>query len=380
MKRPLLRKARRRQSPSVRGNQARVLRDGDEAFPAMLDAIRSARAYICLETYILRDDATGWEFATALADRARHGVEVSLMYDAIGSVALGSDYLDYLKEQGVRLAEYHPILPWRKGFDINRRNHRKQLVVDGRWGFLGGLNIGDEYRSMDGHRAWRDTHLCVEGPVVRKMLRLFSLTWLRQGGAPMARERYQYTSDPVGESNVRVLGNRRHHDRGAIHQAYVDAFASAREQILVTNSYFVPSPEIRRELVAAARRGVRVVLLLAGKSDVLALQMATRSYYRGLLDAGVELYEWHQTILHAKTAVVDRGWSTVGSYNLNFRSRFHNLECNVMVDDPSVAIDLERMFWEDIAESNVVDDDFLEARTAPEKMAGRFFSAFRYWL
>ncbi len=376
----ILRRRDRSRPRGVGGNRVAVYRDGDEAFPAMLDAIRGADSTICLETYIIRDDTTGWEFGAALADRARHGVEVSLMYDAVGSIGLGQEYLEYLRGNGVRVCEYHPILPWRAQFELNRRNHRKQLIVDGRIGFVGGLNIADEYRSIANVRAWRDTHMRVEGPAVHKMVRLFLLTWLRQDGADIETDRYRAVSPPVGDTWVRVLGNRRHRDRGAIQQAYVEAFERAERQILVTNSYFIPNGEIRRALRAAARRGVRVALLLAGKSDVLPLQLATRSYYPALLDDGIELYEWTQTILHAKTAVVDDDWATVGSYNLNWRSQFHNLECNVMVRDRAVATRLEEMFWKDIAESTVIDTNFVEHEGLLTRLAGEFFSAFRYWL
>jgi cardiolipin synthase len=250
--------------PTFPGNSVRVFRDGDETFPAMLQAIRSAERYICLETYILRDDKTGWEFGAALADKARHGVEVSLLFDGFGSFSLGAEFRDHLMGNGVRMAEYHPIMPWRKGFELNRRDHRKQLIVDGKIGFLGGINIGDEYRTQNGAPAWRDTHVEVLGPAVKRMLRLFTITWLRHGGDVFHWERYRHPAETFGTTPVRVLGNRRHRDRGAIKRAYLAAFAAAREKILITNSYFVPEREIRKALRVAARRGVRVALLLAG--------------------------------------------------------------------------------------------------------------------
>jgi cardiolipin synthase len=365
---------------AVPGNKVRVFRNGDESFPAMVQAIRSAERYVCLETYILRDDKTGWEFAAALADRARHGVEVSLLYDSFGSFGLGAEYRAHLQGNGVRLYEYHPVMPWRRGFDLNRRDHRKQLIVDGEVGFVGGINIADEYRKHDGEPAWRDTHLELRGPAVRQMLRLFSLTWLRHGGAPMHSERYRHVSAPVGDTSVKVLGNRKHADRGAIKRAYLEAFDSARKKILITNSYFVPDADIRVAMQNAARRGVRVALLLAGKTDVQTLQFASRHYYHRLLDDGLEMYEWTRSTLHAKTAVVDDLWSTVGSYNLNWRSLFHNLECNVFATDNEVAAEMERMFWADVALSKVIDHEFIHQLTFADRMIGTFTSAFRYWL
>lgn len=364
----------------VPGNQVRVLRDGDESFPAMVQAIRNAQRYVCLETYILRDDKTGWEFAAALADRARHGVEVSLIYDGFGSFGLGAEFLEHLTGNGVRLYEYHPVMPWRRGFDLNRRDHRKQLIVDGDIGFLGGINIADEYRKHDGVSAWRDTHLELKGPAVRQMLRLFTLTWLRQSGLPMHSERYRHVSPPLGDTAVRIMGNRRHADRGSIKKEYLSAFSEARKSILITNSYFIPDSEIRKALQDAARRGVRVALLLAGKTDVQALQLATRHFYHRFLDGGLELYEWDQSTLHAKTAVVDDDWSTVGSYNLNWRSLFHNLECNIFVSDAAVAAEMQKMFWNDVANSKVIDHDFILHMTPANQALGKMAALFRYWL
>lgn len=363
----------------IPGNRVTVFRDGDATFAAMLKAIDQAEKHVCLETYILRDDATGWEFATKLADRASQGVEVNVMYDGFGSMGLGETYIEYLMGKGVRLCEYHPILPWRKGFDLNRRNHRKQLIVDGRIGFLGGINIADEYRSMAAP-AWRDTHVCVEGPAVERMLKLFMRTWARHGGERMHRDRYRGTAPWVGDTRVEVLGNRHHADRGAIRRAYLQAFQTAREQILITNSYFVPDNDIRRALTAAAKRGVRVALILAGKSDVVFLQLASRHFYQELLASGVELYEWNRTVLHAKTAVVDEDWSTVGSYNLNWRSHFHNLECNLVIHDKATALALEKMFWDDVQLSQIVDMHFIESLGTLQKLAGQVVAQFRYWL
>jgi cardiolipin synthase len=366
--------------PPLAGNRVRVLRDGDETFPAMLEAIRSAERYVCLETYILRDDKVGWEFAAALTDKARHGVEVSVLFDGFGSMGLGDEFLAHLRGNGVRVSEYHPIVPWRKHWEINRRDHRKLLIADGRVGFLGGINIGDEYRSDDRRPGWRDTHIRIEGPAVRRLYRLFMLLWLRHGGPAFDHPRYRTFSPAVGDTTVRVLGKRRHQDRGAIREAYVSAFEGAEKRILITNSYFVPEPKIRRALRKAARRGVRVALLLAGNTDVRLLQLASRHYYQQLLGDRLELYEWTKSTLHAKTCVVDDNWSTVGSYNLNFRSMFHNLECNVFIDDAETAARLAQMFWTDVAQSRIIDHAFLDEQSDWERVGGQVAAAFRYWL
>jgi cardiolipin synthase len=350
---------------TVGAHRLALLRDGVQAFPAMLDAIASARATICLETYILRDDRTGRRFADALSERARAGVEVSLLYDAWGS-SLGGAYVDGLEAAGVRVLAYHPIrFSGRRREALGRlahRDHRKALIVDSRIGFTGGINITDEYAPVEeGGAAWRDTHLSLDGPAARELEYFFRTTWRRAGGAPFDEGRYVGDGrrpDPL----VSVISSHVRRARTNIRSAYRDAIRTARQRIWITNAYFLPALLILGDLADAARRGADVRVMVAGTTDVRAVLYASRSIYELLLRAGVRLYEWTGRVLHAKTMVVDGRWATVGSSNLDAQSLRQNLEVNAIVRHPAFAAALERMFEEDLASCEEINQERWQRR------------------
>lgn len=360
-----------------------LLRDGEQAFPAMLEAIRGARSTICLETYILRSDSTGERFADALIERARAGVEVNLLYDAWGS-AVSREYLRRLRNAGVRTLAYHPVVfDGRVGWMINRlirRNHRKTLVVDQWIGFTGGLNLADDYApSSDGGKGWRDTHVRLEGPAVAELSRHFLDVWRREGGAALSEARYHVDLSP-SDPLVRIVRNGARLDRKRIRDAYLNAIHGARERIRITNSYFIPTSRVFRALKGAARRGVRVELILAGTTDVPSTRWAAQSYYGPLLKAGVRIFEWHGRVLHAKTAVVDGIEGTVGSTNLDTLSLRYNLEINLAFRDEAFAADLERMFEEDLEFCVEIHPDDWRQRPWLHRLVSWFVSLFRRWL
>ena len=333
-------------------NRVALLKDGYQAFPAMLDAIEAARSTICLETYILKDDELGLRFLAALMKQARAGVEVLLMYDHWGSEVSDKTLRD-VRGAGVKV---HVFRPWRflgpmsPAFSkVRRRNHRKSLIVDGAIGFTGGLNISNDYAAViDGGSGWRDTHVRITGPDAQSLEKLFLTTWKQNRGQKFdvqkfARPRF------AGCANLRVVGNDFSLDRKGIRRAYEEAFARANERICVTNAYFLPPAKLVSALVAAARRGVKVKVILAGTTDVKLVLYAARGLYPRLLKNGIEVYEWAGRILHAKTAVVDGTWATVGSSNLDPMSLRQNLEVNAIVTEPSFGAALEQMFNEDLA-------------------------------
>jgi cardiolipin synthase len=364
---------------AVPGHRVEVLLDGAQAFPAMLRAIDAAERSCYLETYILRDDRIGRTFARALAGRARAGVETALIYDAVGSLGLPASYVGYLAEAGVRVASYHGR-PWRV-WEWNQRDHRKSLVVDGRVGFLGGINIGDEYDAREkGGGGWRDTQVRIEGPAVAEITRLFARTFLETTGRPLERAGEASPPPLGGPASVAVLGNRRHGERSKLRRAYLDAIDAARGRVRITSAYFIPDRGIRRALARAARRGVDVRVITAGVSDVLAEQLASRALYPGLLKAGVRLFERIERVLHAKTAVVDGRWSAVGSYNLNRRSIFHDLEVLATIVDEDTGAALERAFERDLADSLEVTRRAVRARPLLERALGQFFLRFATFL
>jgi len=311
------------------GNRLEILVDGDQAFPVMLKAIDQAASFVHLETYILADDEVGGLFSRALCDRAGAGVPVRLLFDSLGSLRLPADYVRQLTDAGVEVIEFRPmrkVLFSRRGY---RRDHRKILVVDGKVGFTGGLNVSSDYASIGFEsKAWRDTHVKAEGPVVSELEALFRATWQRSGGAaypahpPRLQQEASAAEDTVLAAVIASDGGR----RSVIRQHYLHAILSARETIFIANAYFVPDRGLIRALRRAATRGVRVAILVPTESDVALVQRASEHLFDRLLRRGVEIYQWRKTHMHAKTAVVDGVWSVVGSYNLDAVSLFQNNE------------------------------------------------------
>ncbi|MEW6430596.1 MAG: phospholipase D-like domain-containing protein [Myxococcota bacterium] len=332
-------------------NRVSLLKDGLQAFPAMLAAIASAQSTVCLETYILRDDLNGTRFINALIERAQAGVEVLLMFDAWGSDVQPAT-VGRLREAGVKVLAFRPVrfTPslGRLVALFRRRNHRKSLVIDGRLGFTGGLNLTDDYAAPeDGGRGWRDTHLGMAGPAAQELERLFLETWRAQKGPAFDAARF-VRPRAAGSQRLRIIGNHFAVDRKGVRRAYLDAFHRARSHIFLTHAYFVPPRKVLKALIHAAQRGVRVALVLAASTDVKLVLYAARGLYPRLLKNGVEVYEWKGRVLHAKTAVVDGTWSTVGSANLDAMSLRHNLEVNAVVADPVFSQAVERLFVEDL--------------------------------
>ena len=361
-----------------------LLKDGEQAYPAMLEAIASARSHICLETYIFRADRTGRRFARALAERARAGVEVNVIVDAWGS-PLPLGFVRRLQRAGVRILHYNPVrLSWRafrtRFARFFRRNHRKILVVDNRVGFTGGLNIADDYASEeDGGQGWRDTHLRIEGPAVSELLYVFRRTWEKEGGAPLDERRYR-SEGRRPDPRVRVLASDIRRGRRMIKDAFLQAIRQAKERIWITSAYFLPTRKMLKALVAAARRGVDVRVIVAGTTDVLPARYAAQSFYPRLLKAGVRVYEWVGTVLHAKTALVDRHWATVGSSNLDALSLRKNLEVNAFVEDRAFNEVLARLFEEDLEKCVEIEWRWFRYRPLLDRLLSFVLGRLQRWI
>jgi cardiolipin synthase A/B len=328
-----------------------VLRDGDETFPAMLAAMRSARRSICLETYILAADATGDRFKDVLMERARAGVAVRLIYDAVGSFGLPGSWVDELRAAGIEIVDFNPISPWRRRFRLSHRDHRKILVVDDEVAFTGGLNISDDYASIaEGGKGWLDVHCQVTGAIVVDLARMFRRTWIRAGGAYYAPLPPDAASKVTGRgaSFVRLLDNTRRRQRATIRRAYMHLMRAARRSVWIQNAYFLPDRGVRRQMARAVRRGVDVQVMVPGRSDVRVIEWASLYVLRGLAKQGVKILRWRGPMMHAKTAVVDALWSTIGSYNFDAMSRFNNLELTVEILDERIAGALEASFQRDL--------------------------------
>jgi cardiolipin synthase A/B len=377
--------------PVYKDNSVDLLIDGPSTYREMLAAIRGAERYIHLETYIFASDSVGQEFADALTERARAGVAVRVLYDAFGSFESSAEFFDGLRAAGVELREYHgfDITSPASVADLNTRDHRKILVVDGSVAFTGGINVSREYSSASGGRrsrdpqttGWRDTHILIRGPAVAGFQQLFLENWRAQGedvgpvpdapAAPRAQ----------GEDLVQIV-----HAQGgdgeysAIYHAYLHAMELATERIWITQAYFAPDKRFLDTLRAAARRGVDVRIIVPGVSDVGLVLSASRSHYGSLLSAGVRLYETRDTVLHAKTAVIDGVWSTVGSSNLDYRSFLHNDEVNAVVLGSRFGALMEAQFLEDTKAGKPVLLKDWQDRPIYDRAVGALSRVIEYWL
>jgi cardiolipin synthase len=360
--------------PLVTGNRVDLLQDGPGTYAAMFAAIDNARDHVNLESYILEADGPGEEFARRLIARAKAGVRVNVLYDSFGSIGTPASYFDHLRANGVNVCEYNPLR--RLGNLLSRalhlRDHRKLMVVDGRIGFIGGVNISPVYSAgssplaalsgsgvagADGTPAkpgWRDTHVRVEGPIVAQLQRLFMRHWSKHSSIALRGTHYFPPLGPVGSQRVALAACDAGRRRNPFYRALLSALDASQQRVYLTTAYLVPTRRLMRSLVRAARRGVDVHLLLPGVSDFWAPLQAGRSHYSRLLRAGVHLHELHDTLLHAKTCVIDGLWTTVGSSNLDWRSFLHNAEANLVVLDAGLAQEMERVFLDDVARSREI--------------------------
>lgn len=346
--------------------------EGDALYDAMLAAIPSATRTVRLESYIFAADDVGWEFARALAERSRAGIEVRVQIDAAGSLLWASRALDqYLRAQGVRLRWFHRWR-WRHPLRYNRRNHRKLLVVDGERAFLGGFNIHRENsRRRYGEKRWRDTHVGMRGSLAEQAAALFDAFW-------HGERRWQWR---LSEGAVAALvSNNSFTCQHRLHCLYAETFETARERIYLTTPYLVPDRRSQRALEAAATRGVDVRLLVPGIVDVGIVHWAAHAAFAPLLAAGVRIYRYLPRILHAKTAVVDGAWSTIGTVNMDYRSFFTNYEVNLVTRDARLATALERQFHVDLGEAAPVEPREWLGRGWPTRLSETIGWLVRRWL
>lgn len=353
-------------SPLILGNKVALLQDGKATYAAMFAAIRAARDHINLESYIIEDDEIGRQFADLLLEQQRRGIQVNLIYDSFGGIGTPQEYFDRLREGGINVLEFNPINPLdaRKSWLIYNRDHRKLLVVDGRIAFIGGINISNVYSSSPSIRrarqaagnaiAWRDTDLQIEGPVVGELQKLFIETWTKQHGKPLAEKDYFPALTVAGKDIVRAIGSTPDDPYSLIYLTLISAIGNAEREVHLTNAYFVPDRQLLEALIAAARRGVDVKLILPGQSDSQIVFHAGRSNYSQLLESGVKIYERRGALLHSKTALIDGVWSCVGSTNLDWRSFLDNDEINAVVLGRDFAQQMSSMISSDIAASTEI--------------------------
>jgi cardiolipin synthase len=374
-------------SPLIVGNKVDLLVDGPSTYKSMFSAMQKAKNHINMETYIFDDDEIGQRFAELLSSKQRSGVQVNLIYDSVGAINTPKEFFKRLKDSGVNVLEFNPINPLvaRKGWQVNQRDHRKLLIVDGQIAFVGGINISSVYssgsfsrtKSNQDNPAWRDTHLRMAGPVVSEFQKLFMATWSQQKGDPLASGDYFPEHGSKGNVVVRAIGSSPEEPYSQIYATLISAINSAETRVFLTNAYFVPDPQLLAALKDAVQRGVDVRLLLPEKIDSSLVYYASRSYYDELLSAGVKIYERQVALLHAKTALIDGVWSTVGSTNLDWRSFLNNQEINAVMLGQDFGAQMQAMFEKDLDSSKLVTLEAWRSRsigTRIKEMAARLWA------
>jgi cardiolipin synthase A/B len=372
----------------VPGNAVRLLHDGRQAFPAMLEAIAQARRQVLLEMYWFDSDAVGKSFAEALTAARKRGVEVAVIYDSIGSIGADRTMFARLEAAGVHVLEYNPVAPWRRRFRLSftrlsRRDHRKILVVDGRIGFTGGINLARQWAPPeDGGDGWRDDMMRIEGPAVNALGHCFHRVWHRHELPPILHLRAEPPAAVPGQRllPVRILGERYFRHRHEIARDYASRVYAAKKTVFISNSYFVPDASVQRALVRAAKRGVDVRVIVPAHSDVEAVKYAGRAQYEKLLLAGVRIYEWQDGMFHAKTAVIDGEWCTTGTFNFDYLSLHYNLEVNASVLDTELSAEVERSFREDLNGSREVQLRDVQLRSLSDRLIENSFYRLRKFL
>ncbi len=338
----------------IPGNAVCVLRDAAENFPAWLEAIRAATHTILVEAYIFANDAFGQEFARVLADKARAGVRVRVLYDWFGSPRSGPLW-HQLREAGVHVRCFNAFR-FEAPLEWIARDHRKQIIVDGRIGFVAGLCISSRWNGNPARRLepWRDTGVEIRGPAVAALAEAFAAAWDVAGDALPREELAALTSEipPAGDTALRVIAGVP--SAAGVFRVDQVIASTARKFLWLTDAYFVGLSPYIQALCAAAQDGVDVRLLVPGASDIPALRPLSRAGYRPLLAGGVRVFEWNGTMLHAKCAVADGVWARVGSTNLNLASWMHNWELDVAIEDPRVAALLAAMYEEDLTRSTEI--------------------------
>lgn len=327
------------------GNEVDVYHDAERAFLALSLAIESARSHIHMEYYIYADDETGRAMRDLLIKKAREGVEVRLLLDAVGCWKLRRSFVKSMQREGVTVAFF---LPWgltRRRFQLNCRNHRKLTVVDGNLGFFGSKNIADEYLGRrNASTTWRDTHLRVAGPSVAQLQEIFVEDWHFATKEDLSSDRYFPEPTIAGDRLVQLVPSGPDRRAGVLHQMLNAAVSDATRSVSLLTPYFVPDGAMHLALTSAAYRGVRVQLLVPCRSDHWLVLWAGRSFYRELLEAGVEIYEYDKGMLHSKEVIIDQRWAMVGSANMDVRSFKINFELTSVLYDEGLAFALQADF------------------------------------
>ena len=381
-------------APLIPGNKVTLLFDGPATMRDMMNAAREAKSSINLETYIFDQDPVGLEFAEVLIEKQRQGVVVNIMADGVGTLATPKEFFERLRAAGIHVLIFNPVDPTKRpgNWQLNNRDHRKIMIVDGKIGFTGGINISETYANSSLFRSkkkagtadskqvgWRDTHIRIEGPAVATLQWAFIDNWVRQDAGELPQVDYVPRLAPVGDKVLRVLATTPDRD-SEIYKSLMIAMNEAKKSIHITSAYFVPDQQIVDALIDAAKRGVDVKLVLPGVSDHDLIKYAGQAFYDQLLAGGVKIFQLQVAVLHAKTAVIDGVWSTIGSANIDRRSFIHNYELNVVVLDPAFGQAMESAFSEDLRDSKEITLEQWKHRPWKDRLREWMGRLAEYWI
>ncbi len=350
--------------PFTRGNRVTLLIDAEATYGAMLDAIRSAESYVLVQFYIVRDDNSGRALRKALIERAKAGVRCVFLYDEVGSIKLPAEFLAPMRDAGIEVSAFRTRQGIRNRFQINFRNHRKLLVVDGKTGFIGGHNLGDEYLK------YRDTHLQIDGPAAQQMQLTIAKDWcwatrriLQLDLTPYVVEGHDVAVSIANTGPADLTPN--------CSVLFSTLIGAAKERVWITSPYFVPDEVLSRALQAAALRGVDVRILLPDEADQRLVELASFTYYDDMTSCGVKLYRYRNRFMHHKVILIDDALSGVGTVNMDNRSLYLNFEETALVADRDFARKIEAMLVEDFASSDDVHCTHFDERSAPFRIAAQ---------
>ncbi|OXM82648.1 cardiolipin synthase [Paenibacillus rigui] len=354
-----------RYSVLTQDNQVDIFTDGQSKFESLFEAIEKAELYIHLQYYIVRADVLGRQLISLLAKKAREGVEVRLLYDDVGSYGLRKSILKPLLEAGGEAAAFFPSRIRYLNLRLNYRNHRKVCVIDGKWGYIGGFNVGDEYLGLDPKLGcWRDTHLKLEGSAVKVLQAHFMMDWNRTSAPSISYEAKYFSEDmhPHGVG-MQIVSSGPHSNRQQIKNAYIKMIHSAKRSICIQSPYFVPDESLLNALKMAALSGIDVKVMIPDRPDHFFVFWASRSYLGELLDNGVRCFLYEKGFLHAKTLVIDGKVASVGTANIDIRSFKLNFEINAFIYDTATATRLQQLFMNDLDHSVEVTIDSYRRRS-----------------
>ena len=346
-------------APITHGNEIELLINGDEIFPAMIETMRGARRSLNFLSYLYWSGDIGTEIASALCDRAKAGVDVNVLLDAVGSAKMDRKLIHKMDESGVTFAYFRPPKPYAMR-RLNNRTHRKLLIVDGEVGMTGGVGIADQWTGdAQDPDHWRDTHVRVRGPIVRGLQGAFAENWLEATGNVLVGEKYLPKLEPVNDNGaMQVVRSTATVGDTNVEALYFLAIECARESLHLTSAYFAPRPAFSKALTDAAQRGVDVRVLVPGRhTDKEFVRQAGRATYEDLLDKGVRIYEFGPTMIHAKTLTIDGVWSSVGSVNFDNRSFQLQDEVTLCICSRDFAGQLDAQFERDLQRSDEIDLD-----------------------